>query len=272
MNNQEIIARIEKELTLFVETPHLDAVYFVDYYERHQKEITEELIDDFIQRRKQKEPVSKIIQERGFWSLDLKVSKDVLDPRPDTETLIEAVLSCFKDKQKPLNILDIATGSGCILLSLLSEYKNATGVGIDVSKKALKIASENASMLQFNPLFIEKDFYQSDFCDNLPLFDIIVSNPPYIPTKDVALLDENVRLYDPILALDGGLDGLNAYRALSKHLHLLLKKEGMIFFEIGINQENDVKEIMQSAGYTFLNQYKDLGGIVRILSFKLNEK
>ncbi len=265
MNNKSLVKELENRLKGISDTPYLDALFFCQVCEEKKQLITEAIIDDFILRIKQGEPVSKIVGRRGFWALDFKVSKDVLDPRPDSETIIETVLSHFKDKTAPLQILDIATGSGCLLISLLYEYKNATGMGLDISHEALKIAKENAG--GYAASFLQKDFFQPDFVNGLEQFDIIISNPPYIKTNDIPLLDKAVRLYDPILALDGGLDGLDAYRALATKIKPLLKPNGKVFFEIGQGQAEDVKKIMIDAGFTFLEQWTDLGKVIRVLVF-----
>ncbi|MBE6455709.1 MAG: peptide chain release factor N(5)-glutamine methyltransferase [Alphaproteobacteria bacterium] len=253
---------IIKALKEVSDTPRLDAQYFYDYYKGCP---TDEQISDFIQRRKSGEPVSKIIGLRGFWKRDFYVSRDVLDPRPDSETLIEAVLDTFKEQNQCLSFLDIGTGSGCLLLTLLDEYPCAIGTGIDKSEAALIIAQKNDTNNRAK--WIQKDFYALDFCVGMEQYDVIISNPPYIPHNDIALLDNEVRLYDPLLALDGGLDGLDAYRRLSDILPLLLKENGVVFFEIGIGQENDVIQIMSNR-FRCVEMYKDLGGIVRILMFR----
>ena len=268
MNKLNLIQEIEKKLLGVSETPFLDAKFFVEGCEQKGVLISDDLIDDFIERRKKKEPVSKIIESRGFWALDFYVTKDVLDPRPDSETLIEAVLEQFPDKQRDLSILDIGTGSGCLLVSLLYEYKNAVGTGVDISLKALEVAKKNA--LPYKASFYEKDFYSSDFQKGLARYDIIISNPPYIKTDEVSQLEDNVRLYDPLLALDGGKDGLGAYRRLAVVIKPILKENGFVFFEIGKGQAQDVISIMQSNGFEFLKSYKDLGQIERVLVFRLH--
>lgn len=263
MNKELCIRQIALALEGVVETPLLDARFFVENFQ--DRIPTEAEIHDFLYRRKQGEPVSKIIAKRGFWALDFYVTKDVLDPRADTETLIEAVLKHFPDKTQSYKILDVGTGSGCIIASLLYEYKKAKGVAVDISEKALEVAKKN--LQGFDVEFFKRDLFETSFLNDIGVVDIIVSNPPYIKTKDIDALENNVRLYDPILALDGGEDGLNAYRALAQNLKSSLKKGTVIFFEIGQNQDEDVKKIMQTAGYSFLNQYKDLAGIVRVLVF-----
>ncbi|MBR6412414.1 MAG: peptide chain release factor N(5)-glutamine methyltransferase [Alphaproteobacteria bacterium] len=220
-------------------------------------------LDAKIRRRLNHEPVSKIIGKKGFWKSEFITSPDVLDPRPDSETMIAAVLEHCPDKNRSYHILDIGVGSGCLLFSLLDEYPCATGVGIDISPQALQIATQNK---QGRPAtLIQKDFYQPNWTDDLEKFDIIISNPPYIPTGEIETLSPDVRLFDPLSALDGGPDGLDAYRALAKSLPTLLNKGSLIFLEIGQNQEQDVSQIFTSADFRLLKIVPDLGHINRIL-------
>ena len=219
---------------------------------------TDEQLNSFISRRLAGEPVAKIIGKKGFWKDDFFVSKDVLDPRPDSETLIEAVLEKFPDKNQTLRILDLGTGSGCLLLSLLGEYKDATGVGIDISEKALAIAKQNKGNKAAE--FIRRDMRQ-DLSD-LGQFDIMISNPPYIPTAEIQTLERDVKDYDPLLALDGGADGLDFYRALAKQ-HLA----PALFIEIGKDQEQQIIPLFEQQGWQFVQSWKDLGGITRVLEF-----
>ncbi len=220
---------------------------------------SDEELNAFIARRLAGEPVAKIIGKRGFWKDDFIVSKDVLDPRPDSETLIEAVLEKFPDKNKVLRILDLGTGSGCLLLSLLGEYKNATGLGIDISAKALAIVKQNAHTDRVQ--FLKRDMQQN--LSDLGQFDIMISNPPYIPTAEIQTLERDVKDYDPLLALDGGADGLDFYRALAtQHLapHL--------FIEIGKDQEAQIIPLFEQQGWHFAQSWKDLSGITRVLYFQ----
>ena len=229
----------------------------------------DDLLGKFIARRQKGEPVAKIIGQKGFWTLDLKVSKDTLDPRPDSETTIDAVLKNFPDKSAPLRILDLGTGSGCLLLALLDEYKNATGVGMDASAAALQIADQNAK--KYAPKRVKlicRSWDLDDWWSDLGGFDIIVCNPPYIPTDEIQSLDVDVKNYDPLDALDGGVDGLEDYRTLSGSVGQVLKQHGMIFFEIGQGQEKDVKAIMEKKKFTLFDSYRDLGHILRVLVFK----
>lgn len=247
------------------QTPRLDARFFYEHYSNHP---TQAQISEFIQRRKAGEPVAKILGKRGFWKRDFRVSSDVLDPRPDTETLIETVLRFYPEQTEPYRILDIGTGSGCILLSLLGEYPNACGIGVDKSLSALKIAQENNGENTAHRVeFCQADFTDDDFGNRLGAFDIIVSNPPYIPTNDIDTLEKSVKCYDPLIALDGGYDGLDAYRHIAQRVSALKKEGGLIFLEIGQGQENDVVQIMKRHQLTCREQVKDLGGIIRVLVF-----
>ena len=222
-------------------------------------------LDEKIRRRLNHEPVSKIIGKKGFWKSEFITSPDVLDPRPDSETIIQSILKFYPGKNKPYRILDIGVGSGCLLFSVLDEYPHATGVGIDVSPQALKIAEQNRG--KRTATLIRRDFYEEDWWDNLGIFDIIISNPPYIPVKDISALAPDVRLFDPITALDGGQDGLDAYRALAKSLGQLLNKNGTVFLEIGQGQEKDVGDIFLASGFTLSHAVQDFGGITRVLVF-----
>ena len=223
-------------------------------------------LEDLIKRRLAFEPVSKIIGIKGFWKSDFITTIDVLDPRPDSETMIEAVLSFYADKNKNLRILDIGTGSGCLLFSLLDEYPKASGVGIDKSEKALAVAGQNKKN-RLADLY-QRDFYTSNWMHGLGEFDIIVSNPPYIPSKDISALASDVKQYDPLSALDGGADGLDAYRALSKDIGSILKTNGYLFLEIGIGQGINVRYLFENVGLKYIRSVFDLGKIERILIFQ----
>ena len=257
----KLVHQLAEQLKAVSDTPLLDARYFV-------AETTDETqLASYVHRRLQGEPVAKIIGHKGFWSLELKVSKDTLDPRPDSETLIDAVLRLFPDKRGQYRILDMGTGSGCLLLACLSKYPNAQGIGIDASEQALKIARENARDFP-KASFEHRDWTNPGYLQGLGQFDIVVANPPYIPTQTVATLDKTVRLYDPMAALDGGTDGLDAYRAIVASVGLALKPQARLFFEIGQGQEKDVTVLAVEAGFELIASYPDLAGIVRCLVFK----
>ena len=227
-----------------------------------------DLLASFIERRKKGEPVAKIIGQKGFWTLDLAVSTATLDPRPDSETLIDAVLKQIPDKNTPLRILDLGTGSACLLLALLSEYKNSTGIGIDISQEALKIAQKNVDKYASDRAKLLCNSWKNEkWWDGLGTFDVVISNPPYIRSADIPFLDKDVKDYDPIEALDGGIDGLDDYRSLSSSIHHVLNETGLVFFEIGKNQERDITEIMKEKGFSLRAFYYDFGQVLRVLVF-----
>jgi release factor glutamine methyltransferase len=209
-------------------------------------------------------PVSRILGRREFWSLNLTVADGVLDPRSDSETLIEAVTRRLPDKKAKLRFLDLGSGSGCLLLALLSEYGNASGLGIDILPAAVDIARGNATNLGLGS---RARFEMGDWCD-LHLdtqFDVVIANPPYVPTADIAGLAPEVRLHDPTLALDGGDDGLEAYRQLATSLADMLKTRGIAVLECGMGQAGAVSGILSAAGFHSIAVAKDLSGIERCL-------
>ena len=220
-----------------------------------------------VARRAKHEPVAMVIGKKEFWSLPFRVTRDTLVPRPDSETLIEAVLQERPDRTRDYRILDLGTGSGCLLLALLSEFLNASGLGLDANQNALDIAQANAEDLG---LAERAAFAWGDWTSNLHperdgRFEIIVSNPPYITKPDWEKLEDDVRLYEPRTALVGGLDGLNPYRAFGPHLPDLLTGDGLFACEIGAGQAGDVGEILADAGLTILGVRRDLAGIERCL-------
>lgn len=227
-----------------------------------------------IKRRAKNEPIAQITKEKEFWSLPFKVNKHTLIPRPDSETLIEAVKSEFKDKEYPHKIIDLGTGSGCLLLALLTEYKKAEGIGIDVSLKALKTARENAKKLclEKRSQILKQNWKEEKLRKEIKdkQFTIIISNPPYITKEEMKTLEKDVKKYEPKRALYGGNDGLNEYRNLSKNLYYwnILSPKGRVFLEIGKGQENDIKKIFEAFGFKFEQCFKDINGIIRVIEFK----
>jgi len=220
-----------------------------------------------IQKRIEGMPVSKIIGNKEFYGRDFAVTTDVLDPRPDSETLIEAILAWASANgltDKSLRILDLGTGSGCLIVTLLTELPHATGLAVDISDKALKIASNNARRWHVQE---RVTFIQSDWLENIDgTFDIIVSNPPYIETEELADLDKDVRLYDPTLALDGGTDGLDPYRIFFPQIRHYLNHGGIVAVECGFNQAGVVKRLMKNPGFDHICTYTDMGNIERVVS------
>lgn len=223
--------------------------------------------EDAVKRRINHEPLSKIMGNREFWGLNFKVTKDTLDPRPDSEVMIEAVLKQLPDKKAALRCLDLGTGTGCLLLSILSEYPNASGVGIDIGENALNVAYENAVNLKLNDRSI---FILSSWAEKIDgVFDLIISNPPYIDFDEK--LEKNVRDYDPHLALFAGTDGLTAYRDIFSQIARLCYPQTKVFMEIGQGQKEAVIAIALKNGFFFKNSYKDLTGIERVLEFGVKE-
>lgn len=226
--------------------------------------------EKMIEKRSQHMPADKILGHRGFYKYDFVVNTDVLSPRPDTEILVEAALEWII-KTKATSVLELGIGSGCIVTSLLAEVPSLQATGIDVSPQALAVAKKNADILGVAERLdlVEKDWFADDFMQNLPTdFDLIVSNPPYIPSAEVATLDAEVRNFDPMPALDGGKDGLDSYRKIAELTPALLKQGGNIFLEVGEGQANDVAKIFVNTGLQLVKIIKDLSGIERCVCLK----
>ncbi|PJI39251.1 MAG: protein-(glutamine-N5) methyltransferase, release factor-specific [Ferrovibrio sp.] len=217
-----------------------------------------------LQRRLQREPVSKILGRREFWSLEFRTSPDVLDPRADSETLVAGVLAAIPNRNAALRIVDFGTGSGCLLLSLLHELPSATGVGIDVSPPALAVAKENAGRFAMSSRCI---FRLGSWGKGIAgTFDILISNPPYIESGVVPGLEPEVADFDPLLALDGGADGLDAYRALIPDMARLAAKDAFAALEVGVGQDVAVGRLLGEAGFGEIAVLPDLGGINRVVT------
>ena len=225
------------------------------------KEIPPEQCDryvEYIQRRQKREPLQQITGYQEFMGLRFKVTPDVLIPRQDTEILVEEVMRYVHDG---MHILDMCTGSGCILLSLLKYSNDCEGTGCDISEPALKVAEENAKELSLNASFV-----QSNLFENISgKYEFIVSNPPYIPTGVIPTLMEEVRDHEPVSALDGREDGLYFYREIVEKAGEYLYPGGMLFFEIGYDQAEKVSSLMQEAGYQEVTVCKDLAGLDRVV-------
>ena len=226
-------------------------------------------INSFELRRIKGEPISKIFKKRDFYNSTFIISKDVLDPRPETELIIDIANDFIKNNYVK-NILDLGTGSGCILLSILKEHKTISGTGIDLSKKAIDIAIKNS-----RKLFLEKQskFFISNWLDSInDTYDLIVSNPPYIPSTDIENLPKDIKNFDPILSLDGGSDGLDSFRKIAKDLKRVINKNGVIILEIGYNQALKVIKIFESLDFVLVRKYNDISGLDRVLAFKIKNK
>jgi release factor glutamine methyltransferase len=222
--------------------------------------------EQLVARRARREPMAHILGQREFWSLAFKVTADTLDPRPDSETLVQAVLDQMPDRSAPLRLVDFGTGTGCLLLALLHELPNAAGLGVDVSAAALAVAAGNADALGLSP---RASFRCGTWGDGLEAgFDLVVSNPPYIPSGDIAALQPEVASFEPRLALDGGPDGLDAYRRLGPATVRLLAPGGLAAFEIGIGQVDSVRGIMAAAGLRHIATARDLAAVERCVLFR----
>ncbi|ADK99812.1 peptide chain release factor N(5)-glutamine methyltransferase [Brevundimonas subvibrioides] len=218
----------------------------------------------YLERRLRREPVSRILGRKGFWKIMLNVTPDVLSPRPDTETILDVAMLAFEPAQA-FNVIDLGTGSGAILLAVLSERPGSHGVGTDISSEALAVARENAANLGLDgrATFLRTE-WAAGFGD--ASFDLVVSNPPYIPSGDIPGLDPEVRDHDPVLALDGGPDGLQAYRDLAPEIARILKPGGVFAVEIGWDQGPQVKALFEAAGLTDVKVVKDLGDRHRVVT------
>ncbi|WP_426032023.1 peptide chain release factor N(5)-glutamine methyltransferase [Caulobacter sp. DWP3-1-3b2] len=224
----------------------------------------EATLDDFLNRRARREPVSHIIGRKGFWKILLQVNKNVLTPRPETEVIVDEVLKAFPE-QISFNMLDLGVGSGTILLAVLAERPAGKGLGIDVSEEALAVARENAANLD---LAGRVALMRGDWTNGLgdDSFDLVVSNPPYIATHVIETLEPEVRDHEPRLALDGGPDGLDAYRFLAGEILRVLKPGAMFAVEIGYDQSEAVETLFKEAGGQNVRTIKDLSVHDRVVT------
>ncbi|MET3528422.1 peptide chain release factor N(5)-glutamine methyltransferase [Phenylobacterium koreense] len=223
----------------------------------------EEILADYVARRERREPVSHILGRKGFWKVMLAVNADVLTPRPETEVIVDYVLKQFPEGMA-FNILDLGVGSGAIVLSILAERPAAKGLATDISDEALAIARENAANLG---LASRVAFARGDWTSGLAdeSFDVVVSNPPYIASEVIETLDPEVRQYDPRIALDGGMDGLDAYRNLAPEIMRVLKPGGLFAVEIGFDQKEAVEALFNQAGASDVWTIKDLSTHDRVV-------
>jgi release factor glutamine methyltransferase len=221
-------------------------------------------LESFVGRRERREPVSQILGRKGFWTLMLNVGPSVLTPRPETETILDVVLPAFPP-ERAFSLLDLGVGSGAILLSILAERPRAKGLGVDVSEEALAVARDNAAQLGLER---RTALLRSDWTAGLAdsSFDLVVSNPPYIPTAEIETLEPEVRNHDPHLALDGGTDGLDAYRRLAPEMIRVLRPGGMFAVEIGVDQAQSVTALFRAAGAEALAVHNDLATHPRVVA------
>lgn len=220
-------------------------------------------LEGYLDRRVAREPVSHILGRKGFWTVELKVTPAVLTPRPDTETLVDVVLKSLPAEQ-PMRILDLGVGSGAILLALLAERPAWTGVGVDISPEALEVARENVALLGLGE---RATLMHGSWTQHQPdhAFDAVTANPPYIPSADIEALEPEVSRYEPRLALDGGHDGLEAYRVLAPEILRVLKPGGLFALEIGHDQGHAVENLMNKAKSGFCRVVSDLGQRDRVV-------
>lgn len=277
-----ILNQIQKKLsnnfsTIGIETPELDARIILkevlslddkDLILKESLDISDETIKKINAielRRLNGEPISKIFKKRDFYKSTFVISNDVLDPRPETELIVE-IANNYINKSKVKNILDLGTGTGCILLSILKENKMINGLGIDLSKEAISIAKRNSKKLH---LETQSNFLVSNWMSSVNYkYDLVVSNPPYITSGDINKLSKSVKIYDPILSLDGGDDGLNSYRLIASDLKRIISKNALIIIEIGCNQSLQVIEIFKKNDFKFIKKYNDINGLDRVLTFQ----
>ena len=271
------LSGIQKLNAAQVENPNLDAkiifkhILSVDneQFELCKKnEISSKITKSYfelIARRIKREPIAYITNKQSFWNDEFKVTKDTLIPRPETELILESVISYFPDKKIDLNIADLGTGSGCIIISLLQEYINASGIGIDISKEAIKIANENKKLLKNHERLKLLDEDYAEY--NLNGFDIIVSNPPYI-SQDSLDIQKDVYDYEPHLALFSKNNGIEAYNKIISNLASRIDKNFFLFLEIGLGQASEVTKLLKNNGFTEILTKVDLANIPRCVIAK----
>ena len=264
---------------LDIPNPQLDAKILLKFLLGYTSEVfelkrNEEINDNYIKnylklikRRSNREPIAHIVEKKSFWKNDFKVSKATLIPRPETELIIENVLKYFPNKSSNLNIIDLGTGTGCIIISLIQEYVNATGIGIDISQSAIDIANINKQILR-NP---EKlDFFKADFKDyDLDKFDIIVTNPPYVSHEDKEKnLQHDILHYEPHIALFADNNGLNCYEKIFNNITLCKKNNCYMFIEVGIGQSQEVSNLLKYNEFNIVSIENDLANIPRCIVAK----
>jgi len=262
-----------------IPNPHLDSeILLSESINRDKKHIilnSKEILNseqinnfnNFIERRKNGEPIAYLINKKEFWKDEFYVNKDVLIPRPDTELIVEQVLKTYSKKSQ-LQVLDIGTGSGCILLSIIKERRNFYGTGIDISKKSINISKINAKQLNLTNRV--KFIHSSVDNFNIGKYDVIVSNPPYIELLNLRYLEKDVVNFEPKLALSGGFDGFSKIRKVIIKASTLIKKKGKFILEIGFNQKNKVKKLLKEEGFYINKTIKDYGNNDRcVISTKI---
>ena len=233
----------------------------------------------YLNKRIQGKPVSRIVGSRNFWKNNFLINKYTLDPRPDTEVIIDVVTKTLRKNSKYIQILDLGSGSGCIGLSIIAEIKNTSLLSIDMCKQALKLLNINAKRLNISKRshYAQVNWFQSTWSENIKSiienenlflknkFDVIVCNPPYIKSSEIQKLQTEVKDYDPLISLDGGIDGCDSYRAIFKDLRALLNKNGLCLFEIGYDLLDDIKIILKEFNLNLIKVHKDFYGHSRVI-------
>ena len=268
MKIQTLLKESNEQLNYYSKTSKLDVEillseaikknreYLIINCKKKVKNKNIKLFKKMLHKRKKGEPIAYILNKKEFWRNNFYVDKNVLIPRPDTEVLVEEVLKLFNINLK-LNVLDIGTGSGCILLSILKERKNFYGTGVDISKKAIKVANFNAKMHQLSN---RVNFYYSDIDKFLfGKYDLIISNPPYIKKMDLKYLDKDIKAYEPTQALNGGKCGFSKIEKVVNKASTLIKKNGKFVLEIGFDQKNKTLGILKNNGFFINKVVKDYG-------------
>jgi release factor glutamine methyltransferase len=249
-------------------------------YPHENIDITQDEINTFkklIKERLKGKPVSRIIRKKEFWKMIFTIDDSTLDPRPDSEVIIQTILNHFIDKSKKLRVLDLGSGSGCLGLSILDEYKKSEAIFFDISKKSLEMVKLNSlnHKLFERAKFVHMNWFDKKWDAKIfeiikkTKFDIIIANPPYIPSNEIKDLEIEVKKFEPILALDGGDDGLESYRCIIPKIKKILALEGKLFIEIGKDQENLINQIANSNNLIYKESNKDLSGITRVLVYGL---
>lgn len=274
---RDLLAQLSEQLDAAnIDTPLLDARLLVglamgldrQVYPHEDFALNADMmarLDKLTARRMMGEPISRIRGWREFWSMRFNLSRACLDPRPDSETLVSAALEFRENMESSPLIMDYGTGSGCLLLAVLSEWPEARGTGLDFNSDAIATAAANAD---YHGLSDRAQFMVSDWCTEIDediKADIILANPPYIPTAELPRLEREVRDYDPYLALDGGEDGLDAWQAIIPKIAYRLSSQGTALVEIGMGQESAVIELAMQYGLILCGQWHDISGILRVL-------
>jgi release factor glutamine methyltransferase len=272
--NDFIISILDKFKEKKISNPEIDLRVLLNHskYSKNEiilsnfdlSQINFDLFNKFLNRRLANEPISKIINKKNFWKDEFYVNEFVLDPRPETEGIIEETIKLIKNKQSKLKILDIGTGSGAIAISLAREFTNADIVAIDISDKAIKVANKNIKNKKLN----NKIQLKKATIDNInEKFDLIVSNPPYLTKKEIENASKEIKNYEPYVALDGGEDGLDFYREFSRKIYELMNIKSYLILEIGEKQFDDCREIFSLSGLNFHKKTTDLQKKDRILVY-----